>query len=227
MKLEKLGINARLMSNFPSLIAFGSLSTWPSVGELRELRESLLEYEHLVHIKEAISELPELWNTLLANDAALEPVHGLAAAEHLAAWISTGEAISKNSTWNSIFSLPLTIASHLCDYLKYVRETGSSHSTLLDHITKAAGVQGFCAGLLSALAIATSIDEESVGVHGALSVRVAFSIGAYVDLDSLRHGSTDCLAVRWKSPNSIANLQNVLKRHDLVSRYNSQSRYIH
>ncbi|KAJ5297788.1 hypothetical protein N7508_008037 [Penicillium antarcticum] len=203
------------MSNFPSLISFGSLSTKPSVEELGELRDFLLKYEHFGLVKEAISELPGLWKTLLANDAALEPLNGLAAAECLAAWVSTREAISTNDApWGNILSLPLTIASHLCDYLRYVRETGSSHSILLEHIAKAAGVQGFCAGLLSALAIATSTDEKSVGVNGALSVRVAFAIGAYVDLDSLKHGSTSCLGVRWKSPNSVVDLQNILKRYD-------------
>jgi hypothetical protein len=102
-----------------------------------------------------------------------------------------------------------------------VRETGTSHSTILDHIVKEGGVQGFCAGLLSALAITSSLDEESIGIHGALFVRLAFSIGAYVDLDSLRHGLTSCLAVKWKSPKSLDTVQKVLEIYDSVRRCNS------
>jgi hypothetical protein len=86
------------MTDFPSLIAFGSLSTWPSAEELRELRGSLLKIEHLGHVKEAIGGLPELWKTLLANDSALEPVYGLVAAEQLAAWVSTAEAPCHSAT---------------------------------------------------------------------------------------------------------------------------------
>ena len=206
------------MTDLPSLIVFGSLNTWPSAGELQELRRSMLQQDHLSHVKEAICRLPELWETLLANDTALDTFQGAAAAEQLATWISSGGALSRGITQNNILSLPLTILSHLCDYMTYLQQTGFSHSTVLDHVVKAGGVQGFCAGLLSALAVAGSRDEGSVGLHGALSVRLAFAIGAYVDLDSLRNGQTSCLALRWKSPNSLASVQKVLEKYKSVRR---------
>ena len=208
------------MTDLPSLIVFGSLNTWPSPGELQELRRSSFQLDHLSHIREAICRLPELWDTLLANDAALDTVQGAAAAEQLATWVSSGGALDCGTIQNNILSLPLTILSQLCDYMTYLQQTGFSHSTILDQVVKAGGVQGFCAGLLSALAVAGSRDEESVGLHGALSVRLAFAIGAYVDLDSLRNGQTSCLALRWKSPNSLASVQEVLEKHNSVRRHN-------
>ncbi|KAJ6441026.1 Methylphloroacetophenone synthase [Purpureocillium lavendulum] len=39
-----------------------------------------------------------------------------------------------------------------------------------------------------------SRDEEEIGMYGALAVRLAFAIGAYVDLDSLQNGHYSCLA---------------------------------
>ena len=206
------------MMDLPSLIVFGSLSAWPSAEELQELRRSLLEQEHLRNVKEAVCKFPELWETLLANDTALEPVHGAVAAEQLATWISSGEALNRGSAQHNTLSLPLTILSHLCDYVTYLQQTGFSHSTILGHAVKAGGVQGFCAGLLSALAVAGARDEGEIGLHGALSVRLAFTIGAYVDFDTLRNGQTSCLALRWKSPNSLATVEKVLEKYNSVRR---------
>lgn len=80
-------------------------------------------------------------------------------------------------------------------------------------------MQGFCAGLLSALAVASSDDERKIGIHGAFSVYLAFIIGAYVESDALMHGQTSCVAVRWRSPDSISSVENILEKHDGV-RYN-------
>ena len=209
------------MTNFPSLIVFGPLNTCLSAQELRELRNSLLSYEQLDCVKEAVSGLPDLWKTLLENDAGLEPVYGLAAAEQLAAWVSTGDTPCNSVTWNSALGFSLTIVSHLCDYLTYLRETSYAHPSILNRVIKNGGVLGFCAGLLSAIAVANSIDDESIGLHGALSVRLAFSIGVYVDLDSIRHGPASCLAVRWKPPDSISTVENLLNKHDTVSKCNT------
>ncbi|KAI9661722.1 MAG: Type I Iterative PKS [Bathelium mastoideum] len=202
------------MTYLPSLVVFGSLSTWPSVGEICELRRGLLEHKHLGHVKEVICKLPLLWEKLLANDACLEPIQGLAAAEQLVSWVSNGELFGGSTAQTNILSLPLTILAHLCQYMTYIQQTGSSHSAILDHVVKVGGVQGFCAGLLSALAVAGSGGEEEVGLYGAISVRLAFAIGAYVELDSIRNGQTSCLAVRWKSRDGFAIIRKVLGMHD-------------
>ena len=110
------------MTDLPSLIVFGSLNTWPSAGELQELRRSILQQDHLSHVREAICRLPELWETLLANNAALDTVQGAAAAEQLATWVSSGGALSRGTTQNNILSLPLTILSHLCDYMTFTAD---------------------------------------------------------------------------------------------------------
>ncbi|KAK3938475.1 Methylphloroacetophenone synthase [Diplogelasinospora grovesii] len=187
------------MAALPSLVGFGSLGTWPSNEELQELRSSLLEHECLGQVKEVVGRLSELWDTLLANDATLEPISGHAAAEQIATWVSSGKPIMTTVTQQNMLSFPLTVLKHLCDYLTYVKRT-SSHSAILDHAAKAGGIQGFCAGLLSALAAAGSRDEEVLG---------------FTELWHLRNGQTSCLAVRCKSPASLATVQKVLERHDL------------
>ena len=81
---------------------------------------------------------------------------------------------------------------------------------------RAGGVQGFCGGLLSALTVAGSRYETEIGFHGALSIRLAFTMNAYVNLDSLKNSRTSCLALRWKSPSNLATVQEVLEKHNLV-----------
>ncbi|KAL9093882.1 MAG: hypothetical protein Q9165_003805 [Trypethelium subeluteriae] len=201
------------MAYLPSLIIFGSLGSWPTVGELAELRCDLLGQKPLNHVKEAIYKLPQFWDTLLDNDAGLEPIRGLAAAEQLVSWISRGELHTWNSPQGNILSIPLTILTHLRDYISYLQRTDKSHSAILEHATNSGGFQGFCAGLLSALAVAGSRDEEDIGVYGALSIHLAFAIGAYVDLDSVKNGPTSCLAIRWKSQIGLASVRKVLERH--------------
>lgn len=213
---EHLSFSADAMADIPSMIAFGSISTWPPSGDLQELRRSLLEIEHLQHVKEAICRLPELWKTLLSNDNDFVNFPGDTTAKQLAAWVISGEAINFSETQNNALSLPLTIVAHLCDYTTYLHKANSSHAAVLDHASNAGGVQGFCAGLLSALAVAGAADEEQVGFYGALSVSLAFAIGAYVDLDSLEHGQSSCLALRRKSSTSLAFVEDILDKYDQV-----------
>jgi len=203
------------MTDLPSLIAFGSLTIWPSATELEQLRHTLSQHEHLRPVQEALLRLPELWETLVASDGRLQAVPGRDAGEGLAAWISSKQVIDRGQ---NILCLPLTILRHLCEYSTYIKET-SKHSTILNHANKAGGIQGFCAGLLSALAVAGSKDEEELGRHGALSIRLAFAIGAYVDLDSRENEATSCLALRWKAADGFGTVQTLLQKHSLVSTY--------
>ena len=181
-----------------------------------ELRISLKQHDNLEPVRRAISELPDLWKSIQVRDPSLKAISGLAAAERLTSWASSERDTTFDSTQSNILGFPLTIISHLCNYLTYLQQNGLSHPSLLDHNRRAAGMQGFCAGLLSALAVASSDDERKIGIHGALSVYLAFIVGAYVESDALVHGQTRCVAVRWKSPDSISGVESILEKHNGV-----------
>ena len=66
---------------------------------------------------------------------------------------------------------------------------------------KAEGIQGFCVGFLSAVAVATSGSEADLGPSAAIAFRLAVCIGAYVDLDgacSPVATKYTAVAVRWR-----------------------------
>ncbi|KAL7626425.1 hypothetical protein AAE478_003197 [Parahypoxylon ruwenzoriense] len=206
------------MTTLPSCIVFGSLSTWPSDEELSHIHGRLVKHQNLRAVIEVIQNLPELWNTLVSNDPDLKRLPGATSAEKLAVWVSTGEAIgpSENSEVNQL-TMPMTIIRHLCQYFDYIQTLGddaSLHGAVLEQVAKAGGVQGFCAGLLSALAVASSTDRHVVGVNGAALLQLAFAIGTYVDLDTLVSGETSCLAIRWQTTESITTIQALVKKYE-------------
>ncbi|TQS33501.1 hypothetical protein Golomagni_06152, partial [Golovinomyces magnicellulatus] len=190
----------------PSFIAFGSLTPWPTPTELTQLREALLKVQELQSMCEALKELPKLWDTLSNHDSSLQKVEGALAAEQLSQWLLTGQAPTRDFARNNILSLPFTILSHISDYYAQFHQKESNFT-----LTK---VEGFCAGLLSALAVRSAESHSQVGSHGALSILLAFSVGAYVDMDALQHGQTTCLAVRCKAPATLDTVRDTLKDYD-------------
>ncbi|KAK3332590.1 hypothetical protein B0T19DRAFT_457479, partial [Cercophora scortea] len=203
----------------PSSVVFGSLSLWPSVDQLDQLHKDLTQSRQLSPVALAIRQLPAYWDALVSFDPAISSLPGRHAAEQLASWVSTGAvgAPSQEAPHNSL-TMPVTIIGHLCEYLRYLRhsqEQPALQNSILENVGKnGGGFQGFCAGLLSALAVAGATDEDEIGVRGALFVRCAFAIGVYIDLDALNVGDTSSLAVRWKSPETLESIQKVVDRHD-------------
>ncbi|KAF2168589.1 hypothetical protein M409DRAFT_36358, partial [Zasmidium cellare ATCC 36951] len=62
------------------------------------------------------------------------------------------------------------------------------------------GIQGLCVGFLTAIAIASSTSDVTIGSHAALALRLAVAAGAYVDQDGQYSSTpTDYVAVaaRW------------------------------
>ncbi|KAI9714707.1 MAG: Type I Iterative PKS [Chrysothrix sp. TS-e1954] len=203
------------MSQLPSLVVFGSLSTFSSIKDLAELRHSISQDEDLHPIKEAISGLQEVWAKLSADNEAFNNLDGLAVTNDLASWALDEKQLSHNTLKSNMARLPLTILSHICDYLVFLRRSHTEHSVLLDNVARVGGVQGFCVGLLSAIAIAGSSSKEEVCLHGAAVVRLAFAIGVHIELDSLQSGRTSCLAVRWKGGScNVETVQGVLDGYE-------------
>ena len=205
----------------PSLIAFGALAPWPASDRLDQLRNTLQHQKCLNPIVKAFQELPLLWKALSSQDPSLNSIAGEAAADHFAQWI-TGASVAHVGDKGNITRMPLTTTAQMADYISFLRqcEEPIGHESVMKSVALGGGVQGFCIGLLSALAVASGKTEDDVGKFAADSVRLAFCVGAYVDLDRHRNGGdskASTLAVRWKSPTTLEDIQRLLSRHPDVS----------
>ncbi|KAK6071029.1 polyketide synthase (beta-ketoacyl synthase) [Seiridium cupressi] len=212
------------MEALPSLLIFGPLAAWPTGDYLRGIRNVLARQKHLTPVIEALRQLPELWSTMVAQDQALSAAPGIAGARRLAEWATIDTSLGGAADEIDFFegeemqnsnalAMPLTIAGHLCQYMAYMEHANHQHSTLLKTAEQTGGIQGLCAGLLSAVAVAGATDEVELGTKGALAVRLAFAIGAYVDLDAFTSGETCCLAARCKAPQTLEGVERIVESH--------------
>ena len=197
----------------PLLVTFGAISPWPGPNQLDELRHALKREESLEPIIRTIKELPSQWQDLSIQDPSLNCIPGEAAANQLVQWVDAEAASQAVEEKGNLTLMPLTIILHVAHYLSFLRQQGESHESVLQSVVDNGGVQGFCIGLLSAVTVASSKTQDDIGRLAALSLRLAFCIGAYVDLD--RHfndgdSKASTFAVRWKTPTTLDDIQSLL-----------------
>ena len=198
----------------PSLIAFGALSPWPASDRLDRLRNTLQHHESLQPIVKVVQELPLLWKALSNRDPSLHSIAGQAAAQQLAQWVTGASNAQIVEGGDNVTRMPVTIIGQIAQYISYLRQCDESldHESIIGSVAVGGGIQGFCIGLLSALAVASGKTEDDVGSLAAISVRLAFCIGAYVDLDQHRNGDDSkalTLAVRWRAPMTLEGIQHL------------------
>ncbi|KAI9667742.1 MAG: Type I Iterative PKS [Bathelium mastoideum] len=114
-------------------------------------------------------------------------------------WAAEGICAPLAAARSGIVALPLLLILQVAQYLQYLDYHGLSHREFLAGVREAGGLQGYCGGLPSAMAIACAKDESDVIKHAATAVRVLLGIGAYGEAadDSGTKDSTT-LALRLK-----------------------------
>ncbi|KAL4940292.1 hypothetical protein BDV06DRAFT_230433 [Aspergillus oleicola] len=186
----------------PAALVFGPQTTVPSPELADQLRAALLLNPRLYPLRAAIEALPSIWPILLVADPALADVRGKNSLQQLAHWLSHGEFPQAKA----ISELPATLVTsltaiiHLVQYLLYTDNTngGSTHDNILRHVRDKGGVQGFCTGLLTAVAVATSPNIDALYRQISVLLRLAVAIGAYIDLD-LIDSDVRSIAVRSRT----------------------------
>ena len=206
----------------PSLIAFGALAPWPASDRLDQLRSALQHQKCLKPLFKCLQELPLLWRALSNQDPGLNSIAGEAAANNLAQWITRTGVTQIVEDKSNVTRMPLTTMAQIVDYISYLQQFDEplGHDSVMRSVAAGGGVQGFCIGLLSALAVTSAKTIEDVGRFAADSVRLAFCVGAFVDLDRYRNGgdsTASTLALRWKSPTTLEDVQRLLSRYADVS----------
>ncbi|OCK81842.1 beta-ketoacyl synthase [Lepidopterella palustris CBS 459.81] len=187
----------------PSLLVFGPQTKLPSPEIFGELRQILIEDPRLARLQSAVKDLPRFWKSLVVSDPSLSEVPGGQFLGDIQQWIADGVVPNHIGNVPNIYALPVTILLQIALYIRYLSRLAvvDPHRFVLDGL-KAGGVQGFCIGFLTAVAVACSENEEEIAAIGAVCLRLAVCMGAYVDRDGCfadPPNKTCCLAVRWKS----------------------------
>ena len=185
-----------------SVAVFCPQSKAPGENYLNQLHSFLRQSKYLESFMQDIIDLTDVW-TILANkrqDIA-DMGQGLRHIKNLSKWIETGNSSEIASCMSGILVLPMLVVIQICQYFQYLELHKISHSQFMAQLRAGGGVQGYCGGLLPAMAIACSKNEAEVAKNAAVAARIALAIGAYGELgdDESVPGATT-IVVRTKRP---------------------------
>ncbi|VUC28732.1 unnamed protein product [Clonostachys rosea] len=191
-----------MRETLPSLLLFGPQTEFPTPQVLKQVRTELTSNKFLSTLVDAVDDLPQFWQELTRLDPDLQSVPGTKYLGLLRHWVREGKPLFLDETHlPNHFVLPVTILLQITQYTQYLSRVGAeSHSKVLESV-KAGGIQGFCVGFLSAIAVASSRTEGDLGTAVASAIRLAVGIGAYVDRDgaySSQPTEYKAIAIRWK-----------------------------
>jgi len=192
--------------SLPSLLVFGPQTELPPDKILQDFRQELISSPWLSALREAVNDLPQFWQSLIDFDPGLRQVPGDKFLGHLKQWVKdSGPFPHKQSNSPSHYVLAVTVLLQITQYTRYLDQLGNdSHGKVLKSV-EAAGIQGFCVGFLSAVAVASSENQFELGPSAAIALRLAVCIGAYVDQDGAYAPTATeymAVAIRWREENA-------------------------
>ncbi|KAL2047416.1 hypothetical protein N7G274_001437 [Stereocaulon virgatum] len=166
-----------------SVAVFCPQSKAPGEDYLTQLHLFLRSSKYLEPFVHNILQLKEIW-TVLSNERQdiADMGQGLRYMHGLSEWITTGKSSQIANCMSGIISLPLLVVIQTCQYFQYLELHGISHSQCVAQLRAGGGIQGYCGGLLPAMAIASSENEAEVAENAAIAARIALAIGAYGEL---------------------------------------------
>ena len=188
--------------NLPSVAVFSPQSKAPTAAYLNSIHRFLMTTSYLQPLANAISSLEGTWQ-LFANHrkdiAALK--QGPRYMKSFADWVVTGDSDPVAGHMSGIFALPLLTIVQTCQYLQYLEARQISHADFQESLNRGGGIQGYCGGLLPAVAIACSSNEDEVVENAITSMRIALGIGAYGELgDNEDIPGPTTIVLRLKKP---------------------------
>lgn len=194
----------------PRIYLFGCQALAFGDSDLVWIRSALAATEELQWILDVVHELPSLLHEYASSNPQFDDTRPRALLQELAYALRTGpDAPTPAETFvsDNACLTPLVVIGQLIQYFKLsssgsIKSSGSREETL-----------GFCTGLLSAFAVASSrSSERHLAKYGAVAIRLAMLIGATVDAEESPNtaGPSRSLAVAWSNEESCNGAMRVL-----------------
>lgn len=175
-------------------------------------------------LSEILDELPSLWPVITGAWPALDQVSGERQLAALGQLVEDGLSASCEVEASNLILTPVTVMRHIVDFwnLQHVAThpalpSSSSSSSSLAAAPRVVDAQGFCVGILAAIAVACSRDTREFQAVASNAIRLAVCIGALVDLDEIVSGNATSMAVRWESLEDYDHLERILTQDHNVS----------
>ncbi|KAF5871074.1 putative polyketide synthase protein [Botrytis fragariae] len=167
----------------PSVAIFCPQSKAPQKIYLDRLHSFLCQNSFLKPFVQDIQDLPQTWKTFANHREDIAALRqGPRYMKNLSDWITTGKSEPIANVMSGILSLPLLVIIQIGQYFQFLELNGMRHSEFLTQLRNGGGVQGYCGGLLPAMAIACSKDETELAKYASVVMRIALGIGAYGEL---------------------------------------------
>lgn len=100
---------------------------------------------------------------------------------------------------SACLALQLLTLVQYCRYFQFLQAKNIRHQELLETLGQGGEVHGYCAGMLPAVAIASSANEAELVENTCRALHIALAIGIYADLgDEDPSGGPTNLVVRLK-----------------------------
>lgn len=164
-----------------------------------------------------MSELPELWQEQITPFfPQLNAPLGAKLLNALDSSFKTGHFLEDTFDVPSTLLTPLTVINQLVEFLNYleIQQSNSSKGVSSSNIIKdKCETLGFCTGFLTASAVSSSLDSDDLEQYGAVAIRLAVLIGAFVDAQEIAgdEGESISLAASWSSGNLKNRLEDVVR----------------
>lgn len=176
---------------------------------LADLRTRIVNTPFLGPLGDAIRDIHTLWESLasdkrighvLANED--DRTRAADFVQGFQSWIDTGAPGPIASQPSTVVSFPLLLVTGVCQWCMYLELSHQSQAELVGGPLRVGGVQGYCGGTLSALAVASAADEEELGRRAASMFRVAFMMGLLMSEGETgpEENVPDMVIVRLKYP---------------------------
>jgi len=167
----------------PSMAVFSPQSKAPKEAYLDELRSYLCGKAELRPLLDAIIDLPNTWSYFADHNSDIAALNqGLRYTQALSKWIRDGNSSNIANAMSGILSLPLLTIIQVVQYFQFLEVKRLRHSDFMERLGGRGGVQGYCGGLMPAIAIAFSASEAEVTANASKAMKIALGIGAYGEL---------------------------------------------
>ena len=167
----------------PSMAVFSPQSKAPQEAYLDELRSYLCGKVELRHLLESIEDLPNTWSIFAKHNPDIAALsQGLRYTQALADWVKNGNSSRIANVMSGILSLPLLTIIQVVQYFQFLEVKRLRHSDFIARLRDRGGVQGYCGGLMPAIAIACSASETEVAINASKAMYIALGVGAYGEL---------------------------------------------